>query len=633
VSRYHRRGILGRAGAAPLAFLGSLVLLYLAVPVVGFLVRLARTDHPGFSAPGLFPALWVSVAGATISVALISLFGIPLAWVLARSRRRIAVIVGAAVYLPLAVPPLISGILLIYLVGPYTWLGRAFDRRLTDSLAGVVIAQTFVAAPFLIVSARAAFSAEDPTLDEVAAALGHRPLARFFRVGLPGAGAGIRAGLLLSWLRAFGEYGATVLLAYHPSSLPIYTYVQFSGTGLANTVAPTALALAVAAAVVALGFARLPRRPAQPAAVAPPARPAGTEPVSVSFDIDVTVGTFRLRAAHRSATHRLAILGPSGSGKSVTLRSLAGLLGPGCGEVRYGEQLVSEDPVESRRVGYVPQGYHLLPHLDVWRQVCFGVGADPAAASYWLDSFGLTGLAGRLPAELSGGQRQRVCLAQALARNPTVLLLDEPFSALDTPVRSELGRELRRFQRQAGLSTVLVTHDPEEAAVLSDEVLVILDGRLVQIGPAKDVYAHPASPAVARLVGIANIVAGVVESDGYVRSGGVTVRAGTAGLGAGAAVSWCIHPEHVQVAASGGYPAEVVDAAGLGAATALELRLAGGVSLTARSTDRGGWQSGQHCGVHLDPEAITVWPAAVADGPGRVSDPDARTVYGGFVGS
>ncbi|MBV9659893.1 MAG: ATP-binding cassette domain-containing protein [Acidimicrobiales bacterium] len=620
--------------ANPLAWLGALVLVYLAVPVIGFLIRLARASHPGFSTPGLFPALWVSVAGATISVALIALFGIPLAWVLARSRRRLAAVVGAAVYLPLAVPPLISGLLLVYLVGPYTWLGRTFDRRLTDSLAGVVIAQTFVAAPFLIVAARAAFSAEDHTLDEVAAALGHRPLARFFRVGLPGAGTGIRAGLLLSWLRAFGEYGATVLLAYHPSSLPIYTYVQFSGTGLANTVAPTALALGVAAGVVALGWIRLPRRPTPPGRRAPAVRPAAVEPVALAFDLDVLVGSFRLRAAHRSATHRLAVLGPSGSGKSVTLRSLAGLTSGPVGDVWYGPDLVSQTPVEERRIGYVPQGYHLLPHLDVWHQVCFGTDADPAVASYWLESFRLSSLTGRLPSELSGGQRQRVCLAQALARRPRVVLLDEPFSALDSPVRAELGRELRRFQRQSGLSTVLVTHDPEEAALLADEVVILLDGNVVQSGPPADVYTHPAGPDVARLLGIANIVAGRSAGPGRVRSGQLTLAVASNPAASGSAVLWCVHPEHIRVSATGGHPAEVLDVVDLGAATTLELDLGAGATITARTAEPGPWRPGDPCGVHVDPAAVTVWAAPRQPDPARRdrSDSDAPSAYDGLVG-
>jgi ABC-type sulfate transport system permease component len=139
--------------------------------------------------------------GATISAALIAVFGIPLAYTLARSHGRIAAAVGVLVQLPLALPPLMSGILLVYLVGPYSTVGGWFDGRLIDSLAGVVIAQTFVASPFLVVAARSAFAALDPALEEVAATLGHRGLARFALVSLPAAGAGVRAGLLLSWLR------------------------------------------------------------------------------------------------------------------------------------------------------------------------------------------------------------------------------------------------------------------------------------------------------------------------------------------------------------------------------------------------------------------------------------------------
>ena len=165
--------------------------------------------------------------------------------------------------LPLALPPLMSGILLIYPVGPYTTLGRFFDGRLTDSMAGIVLAQTFVSAPFLIIAARSAFASQDPALDDVAATLGHRHLDRFFRVSLPDAGTAVLAGLLLTWLRAFGEYGATVLISYHPYTLPVFTEVQFSGSGLPPTEAPTALALLAAIAVV--GLSRL-RRPARSAA-------------------------------------------------------------------------------------------------------------------------------------------------------------------------------------------------------------------------------------------------------------------------------------------------------------------------------------------------------------------------------
>lgn len=604
-----------------------MVLLYLAVPVVAFFVRLAGSSHTGFSTPGLFPALSVSAAAATISVTLIALFGIPLAWVLARSTSRLAQLVGAAVYLPLAVPPLISGLLLIYLVGPYTWLGQLFDRRLTDSLAGVVLAQTFVAAPFLVVSARVAFSAQDRSVEEVAATLGHRPLARFFRVGLPGATYGIRAGLLLSWLRAFGEYGATVLLAYHPFSLPVYTYVQFSATGLSNTEAPTALALGVALVVVALGWIRLPQRRTDPGALPSPVPPSVSVPVAVGFDLDMAVGSFHLATSHRSTSHRTAILGPSGSGKSLTLRAVAGLLGPATGPVWYGADSANRVPVEGRRVGYVPQGYHLIPHLDVWSQVCFGTDADTGLAAYWLGVFGIGELAGRLPHELSGGQRQRVCLAQALAARPRLLLLDEPFSALDAPVRSELGRELRRLQRQAGLSTLLVTHDPEEAALLADEILVVLDGSVLQAGSTAELHAHPATPAVGRLLGIANVVAGVCGAGQTLSAAGLDLKVAVPGVAPGTAVQWCIHPEHVELGPGGSHSAVVTDVADLGSMATVELQLGDGLVLTARSRDPGAYEVGQRCLVRLPPEAITVWAAgAGASGPG------AGPLDGRFVG-
>ncbi|MGP8066028.1 MAG: ATP-binding cassette domain-containing protein, partial [Acidimicrobiales bacterium] len=465
--------------ASPLLVLGGLLALYLAVPLGAFVFRLSSSGQRGFSQPGLFPALYTSAVTATISTALIAAFGIPLAYLLARSRSRWASFLTVLVSLPLALPPLMAGILLIYIVGPYTTIGSLFNGNLTDSMAGVVLAQTFVASPFLVLVARAAFSSVDPALFDLAAGLGHRELARFRKVGLPGAAAGIRAGLLLAWLRALGEYGATVILAYHPYTLPVFTSVQFSASGLSTTEAPTALALGLAVVVVTL--TRLRRRTRRrvvrslPTPVAPPV--VKGEPVS--FDLALRLGSFHLQLEHRGASGQLAILGPSGSGKTATMRCLAGLYGSLPGTVRYGDRDVTAVPIEERRVGYLPQGVTLLPHLTVWDQLLFGSGAEPSAAAYWLERLGLAGLENRLPEELSGGQRQRVGLAQALSRLPRLLLLDEPFSALDAPVRADLRRELRQLQRETGISTVLVTHDPEEAALLASEVMVISDGSLL----------------------------------------------------------------------------------------------------------------------------------------------------------
>ena len=616
--------------------LGALLALYLAIPLVAFVIRLAGSDSRGFTESGLLDATRTSALSATISATIVTVLGVPLAHWMAHSRGSLRRVVGVLVQLPLALPPVMSGIVLVYVVGPYTWLGERFDGHLTESLAGVVIAQTFVASPFLIIAARSAFEAIDPQLEDVAATLGHRPLSRFVRVDLRIAAPAIRAGLLLTWLRALGEYGATVLLSYHPYTLPVFTYRQFSATGIPTTQAPTAIALGVAAVVLLLASFRLPRavrerlRPKAPAVVA--ARPSGVDARPVSFDIDTHVGDFHLRVAHCATSPRIAVLGASGAGKSMLLRSLAGLLGAGVGSVRLGEVDLSSAAVEDRQLGYVPQQHGLFPDRTAWEQATFGRHADPGVAAWWLQRLQLDGLQDRLPQQLSGGQRQRVVIAAALAGSPRLLLLDEPFSALDYPVRQELTALVRRLQQQDSLATVLVTHDPVEAAMLADELLVIADGRLVQAGTVREVFDAPASPAVARLLGLTNVRDGVMAADGIVRSGGVRIRT-QASLPGGTAVAWCVRPESVRAGAAGEHQVTVTDVADLGSRLLLELEWPSGLQLQAHqlispsSVPRPA--VGSTLRVDVDPAGVSVWRSggaatelgAVADSVGVVIDP------------
>jgi molybdate transport system permease protein len=346
--------------------------------------------------------------------------------------------------------------------------------------------------------------------------------------------------------------------------------------------------------------------------VAAPVPPGPLTPVPVSFDIDVTVGGFRLAVAHKAASHRIAILGPSGAGKSMTLRALAGFLGPRAGDVRYGDTAVSTVPVERRHIGYVPQTLGLFPGRTVWQQTLFATDADPGLAAWWLATLRLDSLVNRLPGQLSGGQRQRVALARALARRPRLVLLDEPFNALDAPVRDELRRELRRLQHEAGLSTVLVTHDPEEAALLADEILVIDEGRLLQAGPRAEVFNRPASPQVARLLGIQNLCPGVVASPGVIETGSLHLAADTDDIPPGCQILWCVRPDHVIVngaTAAGAYPAVVDDVADIGSLTTLTVLLDGGPELRVRTTRVVDLSPGDPCGVVLDPAWITLWRA------------------------
>lgn len=601
---------------APLAVLGALLMLYLLVPIVAFLVRLPENPPGSTSAPGVGDALWISVYTATISTAVIAVLGIPLGYFLARSTGWISRILGVAVQLPLALPPLISGILLVYLVGPYSPIGQFFHGALTDSVTGIVLAEIFVAAPFLVISARSAFIAVDPATEDVAATLGHHAMSRFLRVSLPGAMTGIRAGLLLAWLRAFGEFGATVVLAYNPHSLPVFIYAQFSEGGVPGTTIPV-LFTVVAAVVVLLIVDRRPRStPRRARGLPPPRPPAIRAGQPLDFRLAHRLGSFTIDVAHRCTGAQLAIIGPSGAGKTMTMRLLAGLATPDAGHVRIGSTDVTGTPAETRGIGYLPQDSTLLPRRRVAEQLTFAVGADAGVAAHWARRLRIDNLADRYPDQLSGGQRRRVALAMALTACPRLLLLDEPFTGLDTPVADELRRTLRGLQIETGMATVLVTHDPTEAALLAGEVLVLVDGRVLQAGSQRAVFAHPASPTAARLLGVRNIATGRVRRDGdgaRLDAHGVSVPLDGYRGELDASVSWCIRPEDVRLVTRGGNPAIVRDIVHLGAIDEVTISLAGKGELTLCAPADEISSIGQPCRVELPPQAITLWPA---DGEG-----------------
>ncbi len=561
---------------SPLPWLGGLLALYLLSPIGDFLGRLATTNR--VASPGTGSALAVSAETATIATAVLAVLGVPLAYLLAQGRSRRSAIVGVAIQLPIALPPLISGILLLYLVGPYSTVGRFFGGGLTDDRAGIVLAQLFVSAPFLVIAARSAFAALDPAIDDVAATLGHGRSARFLKVAIPAALPGIAAGLLLAWLRGFGEFGATVVLAYHPYSLPVFTYVQFGSTGLSATVLPTAAALGAAFLVLAGSAAATRWTPAllvRRRAVAVLADRGRPHPARrpLEFDVRASVGDFAVHAV--ASTRRcLAVIGASGAGKTLTMRALAGLVDIDRGAVTLGNQDLTSLPVQRRGVGYLPQDPSLLPHLPVGDQVSFAVGTDPAVAAYWMDRLELRTLADRRPDQLSGGQRRRVALARALAAEPDLLLLDEPLTGLDTPGRMELRRLLRTLLADIGTTTVVVTHDPADIAMLADDVAVLAEGTTVQHGSVTDVYRHPASPLVGQLLGIPNVLAmKVAGKNRVVAADGVLLPADTAGLPPGIPVIAMVEPTVIRIDGRGRLPARLVDVVEFPTHRSVEVRL------------------------------------------------------------
>jgi putative spermidine/putrescine transport system ATP-binding protein len=211
------------------------------------------------------------------------------------------------------------------------------------------------------------------------------------------------------------------------------------------------------------------------------------------------------------------MLGPSGCGKTTTLRMVAGFEEPTEGRVLLAGEDVTGRPAFKRSTNTVFQSYALFPHLSVEKNVAFGLQRKKLdrdeirrRVAEELDRVGLAAEAGRRPAQLSGGQQQRVALARALVNRPAVLLLDEPLGALDLKLRKQLQVELKRIQRDVGITFVYVTHDQEEALTMSDRLAVFADGRIEQIGPPAEVYEHPANEFVAGFVGVSNIV----ERDG-----------------------------------------------------------------------------------------------------------------------
>jgi sulfate transport system ATP-binding protein len=226
----------------------------------------------------------------------------------------------------------------------------------------------------------------------------------------------------------------------------------------------------------------------------------------------------------------VALLGPSGSGKTTLLRILAGLEWPDRGDVVVNGQSWLDQPPQTRGVGLVFQHYALFEHMTIAENIAFGLRVRSRArrpandvilakVEELLDLMELGGLGKRYPAQLSGGQRQRVALARALAIEPQVLLLDEPFGALDARVRRDLRRWLRGLHDRLGMTTVFVTHDQEEALEIADRIVILNEGRIEQMGSAEEIYDHPASPFVQRFLGGVNevplrLLAGRIEVDG-----------------------------------------------------------------------------------------------------------------------
>jgi iron(III) transport system ATP-binding protein len=308
-----------------------------------------------------------------------------------------------------------------------------------------------------------------------------------------------------------------------------------------------------------------------------------------------------------------AFLGPSGSGKTTLLRLVAGFGLPDEGRILIGGHDATRLPPWARNVGLVFQSYALWPHMTVAQNVAFGLERRrvPRAererrVKAALDLVGLAHLMERRPAQLSGGQQQRVAIARTLAIEPEVLLLDEPLSNLDAGLRAGVRAELVELQRRLGLTTILVTHDQEEANAAADRMAVLNEGRVLQVGAPSELYDRPADRFVAGFLGTANLLDGEVEAGAF-RAGPLALPMPDAAAGA---ATLALRPQAVALSRDGeGLPARVQRAEFLGGHVRYTLDLGQGIALTAEEPHLRGREPlapGRAIGILLDPAQTTL---------------------------
>ncbi|WP_233258789.1 molybdate ABC transporter permease subunit [[Phormidium] sp. ETS-05] len=459
-------------------------------------------------------------------------------------------LIDSLITLPVVLPPVVTGFFLLLLFGRNSPLGQmlqAVGIRIIFSWSATVITATVVAFPFMYKTSLAAFTQIDPNLIHAARTLGASEWRVFWQILLPLAWPGILSGTILSFTRSLGEFGATVMLAGNipgqTQTIPIAIFFAAESGDMEGALFWVIIIVAISTcAIVTLnqtetGKINRGRRSKtrvsyldddqrqQPGFLRTNDQGQRTnDQGQMVVDIHKPKGNFALETHFTIGNQTLSILGASGAGKSLLLRCIAGLENPQTGRIVINNKIIFDStekinlPAHRRRIGLVWQNYALFPHYTVWQNIAFGINQLPRGEKARLVAekiaqMHLDGLENRYPHQLSGGQQQRVALARALAIEPEVLLLDEPFSALDTHLRYVVEKQVRDILLNYSGVALFVTHNIEEAYRLGDKLLVLDEGRMAAFGDKTDILEHPPNVAVARLMGCKNISrARVVDS-------------------------------------------------------------------------------------------------------------------------
>ncbi len=504
--------------------------------------------------PADLSPLWISLRTSVVSTALAFVTGIAAARLVSGYRGRARGLLDGVLILPLVLPPTVVGFFLLLLFGRRSWIGQILAQAgiaLAFSWPATVIAAAVVAFPLMYRTTLGAFEQVNPNLLDAARTLGAGEWRTFRRVLLPLAWPGVMAGTVLAFARALGEFGATLMLAGNipgrTQTMPLAVFFAAEGGDNSRAVAWVATMVALSLGGIAAmnhwraagplpgmpfgsgsdasvaqeapgqgaDLAAVPLAPARRDALARREQPPGACG-ELAAEIHKTLPGFQLSVRLEARGGVLGLLGASGSGKSLTLRSICGLETLRKGRIVLNGRVLFDSregirlrPAE-RRVGMVFQDYALFPHLTVAQNIAFGLAHQPAEerarrVGEWARLAGIAPLLDRRPAELSGGQRQRVALARALAMEPEALLLDEPFSALDTHLRHQLEEQMRQILAGFGGVTIFVTHDRNEAYRMADQLVALASGRVAASGTRQELFERPGSVEVARLTGCKNI--------------------------------------------------------------------------------------------------------------------------------
>ncbi|XZO00540.1 MAG: molybdate ABC transporter permease subunit [Microcoleus sp.] len=497
--------------------------------------------------------LWISLQTAGLATIATFFLGTAAAYWMLGYRGRWKSLIEGILISPLILPPTVVGFLLLLLFGkngPIGQLMQHFDFTIIFTWYAAVLTATVVSFPLMYKTALGAFEQIDSSLLQVARTLGASQTRIFFQIILPLAVPGLVAGITLSFARALGEFGATLMMAGNipgqTQTMPMAIYFAVEAGEMKEAwfwaILIMTISLSGLVTVNLLQERYAQNRPQKITGPIESNEPVNrgrkcTQPASLGHsiqpqipslesgllvDIEKQLSNFKLDTAFSAQQENLGILGGSGSGKSMTLRCIAGVDTPTTGRiVLNGRSLFDSDkninlPSHQRKVSLVFQNYALFPHMTVAQNIAFGLqhlskSICQQRVDRQLDLLQMQGLGDRYPHQLSGGQQQRVALARALATEPELLLLDEPFSALDTYLRSQMERQLLATLATYRGITLFVTHNLEEAYRICENLMVMSAGKAIAYDSKHQIFEHPKTVRIAQLTGCKNFSRAVVQ--------------------------------------------------------------------------------------------------------------------------